>query len=109
MLGESLYEWFHECGMPYPINVIETLSVSVIRRYVTASDAIATVPASIAFEPHWAKDLHVLPLIPPPLVRPVGMTWYRDRPLTRGAQLFMTCMRSTAKQTAKIEASAPAH
>jgi DNA-binding transcriptional LysR family regulator len=104
MLGESLYEWFQECGMPHPTNVIETLSVSVIRRYVTDSDAIATIPASIALEPHWARDLHVLPLSPPPLVRPVGMTWHRDRPLTPGAQLFMTCMRSTAGQSATAEA-----
>jgi DNA-binding transcriptional LysR family regulator len=99
LLGESLREWFDECGMPRPTNVIETLSVSVIRRYLAVSDAIATVPASIASEPHWAEDFHVLPLTPPALVRPVGMSWYRDRPLTPGAQLFMTCMRSIVEQS----------
>lgn len=98
LLGESLMDWFANCGMRRPTDVIETLSVSVIRSYLTGSDAIATVPASIAAEPQWTKDFHVLPLTPPALVRPVGMTWYRDRPLTPGALLLMTCMRAITEQ-----------
>lgn len=102
-LGEMLLRWFDDSGMSRPANVIETLSVSVIRSYLAVSDAIATVPSSILSQPHWTKDFHALPLAPPSLVRPLGISWYHDRPLSPGAQMFMKCMRSMCEQRDQSE------
>ncbi len=98
LLGENLLTWFKDSGMSPPVNMIETLSISVIRSYLAVSDAIASVPASIVSEPHVAQEFSILPVSAPALVRPLGMSWYRDRALTPGAQLFMACMRSVAQK-----------
>lgn len=101
LLGESLLEWFHNNGMARPSNIIETLSFSVIRHYLTLSDAIATVPGSAAVQPRWSDDFHTLPLTPPALVRPVGVSWHRERPRTPGALLFTKCLRMVVDESVR--------
>jgi DNA-binding transcriptional LysR family regulator len=98
LLHDSLMDACRRNGMPAPVSVVETLSVSVIREYLATWDAIASLPESLALRLEMQGAITPLPLDLPPLVRPVGMTWMRSRAQTLSAKLFMECMRAAAAE-----------
>lgn len=98
LLHDSLMEACRRNGMPAPINVVETLSVSVIREYLTTWDAIASLPETVALRFAAQHVIAPLPLKLPLLVRPVGMTWLRSKMQTTSIKLFMECMRDAAAE-----------
>ncbi|MBN9319693.1 MAG: DEAD/DEAH box helicase [Caulobacterales bacterium] len=93
LLHDSLMDACRKNGMPAPVSVVETLSVSVIREYLATWDAIASLPESLALRLESQDVIRPLPVDLPPLVRPVGMTWLRSRAQTTSAKLLMACMR----------------
>ena len=103
LLHDSLMDTCRRNGMPAPVNVVETLSVSVIREYLATCDAIASLPESLALRLASQKVIAVLPLDLPLLVRPVGMIWLRSKTQTSSTKLFMECMRTVAAEVARPE------
>lgn len=98
LLHDSLMDACRKNGMPAPVSVVETLSVSVIREYLATWDAIASLPESLALRFESQDEIRPLPVDLPPLVRPVGMTWLRSRAQTTSAKLLMACMREAAAE-----------
>ena len=98
LLGDGLADWFMNHGIPRPVNIVETLSYSVIRHYLSITDSIASIPSSVAIEKNWSQSFHILPFAPPELKRPVGMSWYRTRPETRELKLFKDCIRDVVRR-----------
>ena len=80
-----------------PANRIETLSVHVIRAYLDYTDAIAALAADVSRYYESLGLLAILPLELPKLVRPVGMIWNRQRPVSPSTQSLMQCLEDVAR------------
>jgi DNA-binding transcriptional LysR family regulator len=93
LLREPLSQCFKDNGVSEPTNFIETLSASLVQSYLLHSDAIATIPASMANELVNERRIDFPPVVMPLLVRPVGLVWSRGRPLSPSARLFRECLR----------------
>jgi DNA-binding transcriptional LysR family regulator len=96
LLHDSLMDACRRNGMPAPVNVVETLSVSVIREYLATCDAIASLPESLALRLEAQGVIKPLTLDLPTLVRPVGMIWPRMKAQSLSTKLFMESMRAAA-------------
>ncbi|VVE30863.1 LysR substrate-binding domain-containing protein [Pandoraea anhela] len=94
LLREPLLQCFKDNGMSEPANFIETLSTTLVQSYLQLSDAIATMPESLASGLVKARMMDILPVALPFLVRPVGLVWTRGRPLSPSARLFRECLKS---------------
>jgi len=94
MLRDPLERALMEHGVPLSKNYIETLSTHLARAYLHISDAIAVMAGAAA---HDASDkLAVLPLTLPKLVRPAGVLWSKNRSLSPGAALMISCLDEAA-------------
>lgn len=96
LLREPLERAFERHGIPIPANRIETLSVHVIRAYLHYTDAIAALAIHVSRYYESLGLLSILPLELPKLVRPVGVTWSRQRPLAPGTQVLIQCLEEVA-------------
>jgi DNA-binding transcriptional LysR family regulator len=97
LLREPLERAFEDHGLAMPANRIETLSVHVIRAYLHYTNAIAALATDVS-KFYTALDLlAILPLELPKLMRPVGMIWNRQRPLTPGMQALMQHLEEAAR------------
>lgn len=97
LLREPLERAFERHGMPIPANRIETLSVHVIRAYLHYTDAIAALAKDVSRYYESLGLLSILPLELPSLVRPVGVTWSRQRPLAPVTQVLIDCLEEVAR------------
>ena len=94
MVRDPLERALMEHGVPLSNNYIETLSTHLARAYLHISDAIAVMAGAAA---HDASDkLAVLPLTLPKLVRPAGVLWSKNRSLSPGAALMISCLDEAA-------------
>jgi len=80
--------------LPLSHNYIETLSTHFARAYLQISDAVAVMAGAYGGES--LPALHALPLALPRLLRPAGVLWNRDRPLSPSAQRVIHCLTQTA-------------
>jgi len=80
--------------VPLASNYIETSAIYLARAYLQITDAIAVMADAVAHDP--AQPLAVLPLALPRLIRPSGVLWNKDRPLTPGAQLLSSGVEEAA-------------
>jgi len=93
-LRDPLERALFEHGVPLSNNYIETLSTHLARAYLHITDAIAVMAGAAA---HDATDrLAVLPLTLPKLVRPAGVLWSKNRSLSPGAKLMISCLDEAA-------------
>jgi DNA-binding transcriptional LysR family regulator len=97
LLREPLERVFERHGMPILNNRIETLSVHVIRAYLQLTDAIGVLPQDVSRHYRDLGLIVTLPLELPKLLRPVGMTWSRQRPLSPSAKLMTQCIEEAAR------------
>ncbi len=97
LLREPLERLFQDHDLPLPANRIETLSVHVIRAYLHHTDAIAALASDVARYYESLELLAVLPLELPKLVRPVGIIWNRQRPVSPGVQALMQCLEEVTQ------------
>jgi DNA-binding transcriptional LysR family regulator len=84
-------------GITMPVNRIETLSLHVKQAYLAQTDAIAVVSEDVATYYESLGLLAILPLELPKLLRPVGVVWSKQRPLSPGAEELIGCLESTAR------------
>jgi DNA-binding transcriptional LysR family regulator len=97
LLREPLERLFEDHALAMPANRIETLSVHVIRAYLDYTDAIAALAADVSRYYESLGLLAILPLELPKLVRPVGMIWNRQRPVSPSTQSPMRCLEDVAR------------
>jgi DNA-binding transcriptional LysR family regulator len=97
LLREPLERVFEDQGLALPANRIETLSVHVIRGYLHYTNAIAALASDVSRYYESLGLLAILPLELPKLVRPVGIIWNRQRPITPGTQALIECLENAAR------------
>ncbi len=97
LLREPLERAFEDHGLAMPPNRIETLSVHVIRAYLHYTNAIAALSSDVSRYYETLDLLAILPLELPKLVRPVGIIWNRQRPITPGIQALIQCLEDAAR------------
>jgi len=100
LLREPLERAFEDHGLAMPADRIETLSFHIIRAYLHRTNAIAALAADVARYYAALKLLAILPLELTKLVRPVGIVWNRQRPITPGGQALMQCLEDAARKAA---------
>ncbi|MCK9508223.1 MAG: LysR family transcriptional regulator [Pigmentiphaga sp.] len=87
---------FQEYGLPMPSDSIETLSVPCIAHYLHSTDAIGLLSPVAARHYNGLGVLAVLPLELLGLLRPIGLTWNKQRALSPATALLMQCLREAA-------------
>lgn len=104
-LREPIERLLAQHGIELEKNYVETMSVDITRAYLELSSAIAIV-ANAA--PHDAlQPLAVLPLpLPRMLLRPAGVLWNRNRPLSPAAELMIECLQEAATAMRERETAA---
>lgn len=95
-LREPLERAFERHGVALPADSIETLSVHLSSGYLQVSDALAVMALDSALHFERAGQLAMLPLEMPRLLRPLGVTWNRQRALSPGAELLVECLTEAA-------------
>lgn len=96
LLRQPLLQAFMAHGVEPPVDFIETLSPNVIVNYLQGSDAVATLPTTLARKYSVLGGLATLALEMPRLVRPVGLLWLRGhRP---GDPRFVDCLEQAAQE-----------
>ena len=107
LLREPLERAFEANGLAMPANRIETLSVHVIRAYLHYTNAIAALASDVSRYYESLGLLAILSLeLPKQLVRPVGIIWNRQRPVTPGAQALMQCLEAVVRLARSSRAAA---
>ncbi|VCU69102.1 HTH-type transcriptional regulator GbpR [Pigmentiphaga humi] len=96
LLRDPLERVLERHGVPLAGNYIEMLSIHVIQAYLQISDAVAVYGGLL--DRGIEQSLTVLPLALPRLLRPTGVIWIRDRPLTPSARLMLECLEEVALQ-----------
>jgi DNA-binding transcriptional LysR family regulator len=98
LLRAPLERAFERHGIPLPADRVETLSVHVIRTYLHHTNAIAALAADVSRYYEAERMLAVLPIELPGLVRPVGVMWSRQRPLSPAAQALIESLEKTVQR-----------
>lgn len=93
-MREPLENILQQYGLTVDTDYIETLSVHVTRAYLYLTDAVSVMASAAAHEP--SQPLAVLPLALPRMLRPTGVLWNKNRPLTPGMQLMLDCLEEAA-------------
>lgn len=83
-------------GIPMPTDRIETDSVLLMCFCLKETNALAFLGKDLANHHHALGLIAVLPLEIPGLMRPMGMIWSQQRPLSASARLMMTCLEEVA-------------
>lgn len=94
LLRDPLERTLEQHGLALSNNYIETLSTNLARAYLHVSDAIAVMAGAVANDS--AQPLAILPLVLPKLMRPAGVLWNKNRALTPGANLMISCLEEAA-------------
>jgi DNA-binding transcriptional LysR family regulator len=97
LLREPLERAFEDHGLAMPADRIETLSVHVIRAYLHHTNAIAALAADVSRYYESLGLLAILKLELPKLVRPVGIMWNRQRPMTPGIEALIRCVEDASR------------
>jgi DNA-binding transcriptional LysR family regulator len=97
LLREPLERVFERHCIPIQNNRIETLSVHVIRAYLDLTDAIAVLPHDVSTHYRDLGLIATLPLELPKLLRPIGITWSQQRPLSPSAKLMFECLEEAVR------------
>jgi DNA-binding transcriptional LysR family regulator len=97
LLRQPLLAAFDANGVEPPTNYVETLSLNVALQYLQASDAVGTMPVTVAGRFAAAGQVVLLPLRLTGLMRPVGVMWQRSQPPTQGIRLLTACLEDVAK------------
>lgn len=97
LLRQPLLVAFGAHGIEPPNNYIETLSLNVALHYVQATDAIATMPASLGSTLQANGQIAVLELRLSRLMRPVGLIWRKSGQRSPAVDLLANCLREVVR------------
>jgi len=96
VLRGPLERVFAQHGVPMPTPFVETLSVQFVTTYLQLTDAIATMTSDVARYFSKQQQISILPFEFPRLVRPLGITWSRKRPMSKSAAMLVECLEEVA-------------
>ena len=99
LLRDPLERALEQHGVPLTNNYIETLSTHLARAYLHITDAIGVMAGAVASDS--AQPLAILPLGLPKLMRPAGVLWNKNRGLTPGAKLMISCLEEASAKLRK--------
>jgi len=99
LLRDPLESTLERHGLTLSNNYIETLSTHLARAYLQITDAIAVMAGAVANDT--SQPLAVLPLALPKLMRPAGVLWNKNRAITPGASLMLSCLEDAAAKLRK--------
>ena len=85
-----------EYGIPIPSNCIETVAVPVIAHYLRLTDAIGLLSPVAARYYEGLGILATLPLKLLGVLRPIGLTWSKERAVSPATSLLMQCLREAS-------------
>ena len=85
-----------EFGIPIPSNYIETVAVPVIAHYLRLTDAIGLLSPVAARYYEGLGILATLPLKLLGVLRPIGLTWSKQRAVSPATSLLMQCLREAS-------------
>lgn len=107
LLREPLERAFERHGVAMPADTIETLSVPLVIAYLQLTSTIAPMAQDIA--EHYQREgrIVVLPLELPRLLRPLGISWNKARPIGPSVRLLMQCLEDAARPLAAPRPAAP--
>jgi len=94
LMRDPLERVLEQHGVPLANNYIETLSTHLARAYLHISNAIGVMAGAVANDS--VQPLAILPLSLPKLMRPAGVLWNKNRGLTPGARLMVSCLEEAA-------------
>ena len=97
LLRQPLLVAFSAKGVEPPANYIETLSLNVALEYLQASDAVASMPVTVASRFASSGNLVLLPLRLTRLMRPVGVMWPRSQALSQTMSLLTACLEAAVR------------
>lgn len=100
LLRQPLLVAFAAYGVDPPTDFIESLSLNVTLNYLQNSQAVASMPQSLARKHAALGTIAILPVKLPKLVRPVGMIWLRSHSLSDGDRHFIRCVEQAARELA---------
>ncbi|WP_299450293.1 LysR substrate-binding domain-containing protein [uncultured Pigmentiphaga sp.] len=95
---EPLEAAFEDNDIPMPRDYIETLSMPVIASYLQSTQAVGLLSPVAARHYCDLGMLAVLPLELPRLLRPIGLTWSKQRALSPATELLMQCLQEAAAE-----------
>ena len=95
---EPLEAAFEDNDIPMPRDYIETLSVPAIAGYLQSTQAVGLLSPVAARHYCELGMLAVLPLELPRLLRPIGLTWSKQRALSPATELLMQCLQEAAAE-----------
>ncbi|MEK7948633.1 LysR substrate-binding domain-containing protein [Pigmentiphaga sp. YJ18] len=93
---EPLEAVFQEHDIAMPSDYIETLSVPVIATYLQSTQAVGLLSRVAARHYSDLGMLAILPLELPGLLRPIGLTWSKQRALSPASERLMHCLREVS-------------
>jgi DNA-binding transcriptional LysR family regulator len=99
LLRDPLESTLERHGLTLSNNYIETLSTHLARAYLHITDAIAVMAGAVASDT--AQPLAILPLTLPKMMRPAGVVWNKNRVMTPGASLMLSCLEDAAAKLRK--------
>jgi DNA-binding transcriptional LysR family regulator len=97
LLRQPLIVAFGAHGIEPPTNYIETLSHNVTLHYLQCTEAIATMPASVATDLQSKSELAVLSLKFSRLMRPVGVIWKKGTQRNETLDLLIVSIKDLYK------------
>jgi LysR family transcriptional regulator of gallate degradation len=101
-------EVLEECGLPPPLNVIETSSLVMARGILMESDRIAVLSRHQAYYDEDFGLLRSLPVELPGTDRRIGLTLRANAALSPGAQSMVDELRAVAHEISAMPFAAPA-
>jgi DNA-binding transcriptional LysR family regulator len=107
LLREPIENKLAHHGLPIQSHCIETLSTHMIRAYLQVSDAIALHSIDTMYPYADVNPIHVLPLDPNLVTRPLGIIWRSDRPLAPTAAQLLHCLKRACAVPDKTDDASP--
>lgn len=93
-MREPLERVLLQHGVPLENDYLETPSISLSKAYLYLTDAVAVMASTAAYDS--SQPLAVLPVSLPRLLRPLGVQWNPNRPLSPAAKLMVECLEEAA-------------
>lgn len=95
-MREPLERVLVQYGVNIETNYIETLSIQLTRAFLYLTDAIAVMAQTAANDQ--MQPLKILPLELPRLLRPAGVLWNKNRPLSESTKTMLNCLQVVSKE-----------
>jgi DNA-binding transcriptional LysR family regulator len=96
LLREPFERILEHHNLMMPTHYVETLSVQFVTSYLLLTTSIATMTRDVAHHYREKGQVAILDFDFPRLVRPLGITWNKQRPMSASTALLIECLEEIA-------------